>query len=180
MTPKNWKTVDSNVKELLHHRKSLFVDDRGLLCRRKSAESGQTSTSKRKDQVVWPEALRYLIYQWFHVEMGHLGASRVSQLCRSRVFWPKMSKDIEDFINERCQCLAQKKPVRHQEAELQSIHTSAPLELITIDYLKLEKGSGGYQCILLVVDHLRAMYKAMPRKTSLVQLQLKRSMAILS
>ena len=85
--------------------------------------------------------------------MGHLGASRVSQLCRSRVFWPKMSKDIDDFTNERCQCLAQKKPVRHQEAELQSIHTSAPLELITIDYLKLEKGSGGYQYILLVVDH---------------------------
>ena len=85
--------------------------------------------------------------------MGHVGANRVSQLCRSRVFWPKMVADIEDFISKKCQCIAQKRPHRHQEAELQSIHTSAPLELITVDYLKLEKGVGGYQYILLVVDH---------------------------
>ena len=67
--------------------------------------------------------------------------------------WPKMTGDIEEFMKEKCQCIAQKRPSRYQEAELQSIHTSAPLELITVDYLKLEKGVGGYQYILLVVDH---------------------------
>ena len=99
--------------------------------------------------IMWPESLRHLVYQWFHVEMGHVSANRVCQLCRSRVFWPKMSSDVEAFITERCRCLAQKKPGRRQEAELQSIDTSSPLELITIDYLKLEKGVGGYQYILL-------------------------------
>ena len=150
VAPKEWKNLDEKVKELFHHRKSLYVDRRGLLCRRRHvAEKGQGD----KDQVVWPESLRHLAYQWFHEDMGHVGPARVMQLCRSRLFWPKMNRDVEEFINQNCQCLSQKKPARHKEAELQSIETSAPLELITIDYLKLEKGVGGYQYILLVVDH---------------------------
>ena len=123
---RDWKNLDPSVRQLLHHRRKLFVDSRGILCR----ENNGTK------QVVWPESLRYLIYRWFHEEMGHVGPNRVSQLCRSRVFWPKMLTDIEEFINKKCQCIAQKRPHRHQEAELQSIHTSAPLELITVDYLK--------------------------------------------
>ena len=64
-----------------------------------------------------------------------------------------MATDIEKFISEECPCIAQKRPHRHLEAELQSIHATAPLELVTIDYLKLEKGSNGNQYILLIVDH---------------------------
>ena len=163
VVPKEWKNVDEKVKELLHHRKRLYVDNRGIL-RRRNLEGKQVKTEikhkqsktnikRQNDQVVWPESLRNLIFQWFHVDMGHIGANRVAQLCRSRVFWPRMNSDIEAFISESCPCIAQKKPARHKEAELQSINTSAPLELITIDYLKLEKGVGGYQYILLVVDH---------------------------
>ena len=182
---KDWKNLDPKVKELLHHRKKLYVNGHGVLCRRTTNQQHeQTGTTlhnvkqnqhehTRKtlhkvkqtvnikqeqqktspDQVVWPEALCHLIYQWFHVDMGHLGVNRVVQLCRSRVFWPKMNSDIEEFISQRCQCIVQKRPGRHQEAELQSISTSAPLELITVDFLKLERGVGGYQYILLVVDH---------------------------
>ena len=106
---KNWKNLDAPLKELLHHRKKLFVDSRGLLCRR----------SDNGIQVVWPESLRELIYRWFHMDMGHCGVKRVMQLCRSRVFWPKMSSDIEKYIHEQCICLAQKKPKDHQEAEYQ-------------------------------------------------------------
>ena len=182
---KDWKNLDPKVKELLHHRKKLYVNGHGVLCRRTTNQQHEHTGTilhnvkqnqhehtrktlhnvKQKvnikqeqqktspDQVVWPEALRHLIYQWFHMDMGHLGVSRVVQLCRSRVFWPKMTSDIEEFISQRCQCIVQKRPGRHQEAELQSISTSAPLELITVDFLKLERGVGGYQYILLVVDH---------------------------
>ncbi len=141
--PRDWGKVEPAVRELLHHKKKLVVDESGILRR------GSGSSSR----VVWPESLRPLIYKWFHADMGHLGASRVHQLCRSRVFWPKMLGDIERYIGEECQCLSQQKPRRHQEAVLQSIHSSAPLELITIDYLHLEKSVGGYEYILLVVDH---------------------------
>ena len=148
---KEWKNLDSQVRELFSHKKKLYVDKRGILCRRSSNQGKEQA--RTQDQVVWPESLRHLVYKWFHVEMGHLGTNRVAQLCRSRVFWPKMMADIDTFIHKQCQCIAQKKPMRHYEAELQTISTSAPLELITVDYLKLEKGVGGYQYILLVVDH---------------------------
>ena len=78
---------------------------------------------------------------------------RVFKLARERLYWPKMYADIKQFIHDECGCLAQRKPHIQQVAPLQSIVTSAPMEMIAIDYLHLEKSSGGYEYILLIVDH---------------------------
>ena len=64
-----------------------------------------------------------------------------------------MLSDIETYTQKFCRCNAQKAPHRQKYAPLQSIHSSYLLDLITIDYLKLERSSGGDEYILLVVDH---------------------------
>ena len=43
VVPKEWKNVDEKVKEVLHHRKRLYVDDRGIL-RRRNLEGKQVKT----------------------------------------------------------------------------------------------------------------------------------------
>lgn len=116
------------------------------------------------DQVVLPKSLRDRVYSELHAGMGHLGADRVGELARQRVYWPGMQKDIEEFIQHQCSCLKQRKPQRHKKAPLQRISTSAPLELITIDYLHLEKGSGGYEYILVIVDHFTKFVQAYPTR----------------
>ena len=115
-------------------RKNLYFDRKGLLRRR----GGPTKT-----QLVLPKSLRELVYRELHVEMGHLGPDRVFNLAKGRVYWPKMYSDITNFINSQCQCLTQKKPHISHEAVLQSIHSSAPMDLVALLY----------EYVLLIVDH---------------------------
>ena len=115
-------------------------------------------------QIVLPKSMRPSIYEQLHVEMGHLGAERVLELARKKVFWPKMQEDIETFIREQCACIAQRRPHLHTKAPLQNIITSSPMELVTIDYVHLEKGVGGIEYILVIVDHFTRFTQAYPTK----------------
>ena len=93
------------------------------------------------------------MYKELHGDMGHLGVDSVVSLAREHFYWPHMQQDIANFISQQCQCLKQKPPHHTPHEPLQPIVTSAPFEVISIDYLHLERSSGGYEYILVVVDH---------------------------
>ena len=116
------------------------------------------------NQIVLPLKLRDMVYKQLHDDMGHLGTDRVLELARKRFYWPGMQRDIDEYIHSRCRCIKQRKPNRNQQAPLQNILTSEPLELLTVDFLHLEKGSGGYEYILVVVDHFSKFAQAYPTR----------------
>ena len=93
------------------------------------------------------------MYKHLHEEMGHLGADRMVALARERFFWPKMRQEMEHYVTKVCRCIKRKKPNRITRTPIQSIETSAPFEMISIDYLHLDKCKGGEEYILVVVDH---------------------------
>ena len=63
-----------------------------------------------------------------------MGADRTQEVIRHRYFWHKMSTKVQDWcaVCERCSLTQQGEIVK---APLVSIKTTAPLELVALDFL---------------------------------------------
>ena len=85
--------------------------------------------------------------------MGHLGSEKIIDLAQQRFYWPRMAKDICNHIRKKCKCVADKKPNVQERAPLVPIMATYPFEIISIDFLHLDKCKGGYEYALLVTDH---------------------------
>ena len=60
-----------------------------------------------KSQVILPSALRPLVLQELHNNMGNLGIDRVLCLTQDRFYWPHMKQDIKHYVTRVCDCLKQ-------------------------------------------------------------------------
>ena len=141
-------------KRLLYDWTKLYLDKEGILRRKRGSDS----------QIILPKSLHSIILRELHDEMGHIGAEQVLSLARDRFFWPHMQDDIQLYVNTKCRYLKQRKPTLHQREPLKPVLTSMPFELISIDFLHLEQSAGGYEYILVVVDHFTRYAQAYPTR----------------
>ena len=96
--------------------------------------------------------------------MGHVGQDRVLDLARKRFYWPGMSTDINQFVTKKCRWLRSKKPNVLERAPLCNITSTEPFELVTLDYLHLDKCKEGFEYVLVIVDHFTKFVQAFATK----------------
>lgn len=145
------KHLSAQSRCLFREFEKLEVDERGVLWRK---------TARRK-QLVIPTELKPTVLRELHNEMGHQGFDRTLSLIRDRFFWPYMQRETEQYVMS-CACLKQKKPSRETRTPLVNITTTYPFELVSVDFLHVDKCRGGYEYILVIVDHFTRFAQVYP------------------
>ena len=148
------KEESANFKMWMKEVPKLSVSDTGVLRRKVDNIS----------QIVIPPSLQPTVMEQLHDEMGHLATDRVHHLARERFYWPKMYDSIEHYVTKVCQCLKSKRPAKRFQAPLHEISSTAPFEMVSIDFVHLERASGGYEYILVIVDNFTRFCQAYATK----------------
>ena len=144
----------ADTRLVLNEWKKLTIDTAGVL-RRRSGE---------RDQIVLPKKYHTMVMKSLHDDMGYLASDRVLHLARERFYWPRTQRDVEYYVKICCRCVKQKPPWLKTRAPLKPIVTYSPFELVSIDFVHLEKSSGGFEYILVVVDHFTRYAQAYPTR----------------
>ena len=74
-----------------------------------------------------------------------------------------MHTDVAFYINSCPRCLRRKS--QPDKAPLLNIEVYKPLELIQLDYLKIEPSKGNVENVLIITDHFTTYTQAFPSKT---------------
>ena len=140
------------VRTLMHERKKLEQAADGILYRR----------TRRERQLVLPSKYHRMVYKHLHEALGHLGSNRAVEMAREWFYWPGMAEDIEHCIGNVCQCIKKKPPSLQTRAPAQSIQTTEPFELLSLDFVHQERSSGRLEYILVLIDHFTRFAQAYP------------------
>ena len=100
---------------------------------------------------------RKKIVQEFHdpPTAGHPGIARTKDLIARTYWWPKLQKDIEDYVKGCTSCQANKVNTHTQKAPLYPVTTQAetrPFQTIALDFITKLPLSEGQDTILTITD----------------------------
>lgn len=129
----------------------------GLLFRRRK------KVGEEALQLVLPAEFREQVLYSLHDDMGHLGAERITELLRTRFYWPKMAHVVEEYVKDCGLCVTRKTPCK-RAAPLHHIVSSGPMDLVCIDFLSMEADSRGISNVLIVTDHFTRYAQAFPSR----------------
>ena len=128
--PEHRQDVKLAAREFFGVRNELSIHDRLLL---------------RGDRIVIPFSMRNEMLERIHD--GHQGINKCRERAGQAIWWPGMSKDIEDRVAKCRHCLS-KKPSQPSEPLIPSTLPSRPFEKVAVDLCEL-KGSN----YLVLVDY---------------------------
>ena len=114
------------------------------------------------------ELLNQLLNE-FHTpkHSAHPGCEKLYNKLRSCFYWPKMQRDIQNFIRRCDSCQRNKPSNRNQRGPLQPLDIpKAPWCSVSFDFIQSLPFSSGFDSIFVVVDRLTKMAHFIPNHST--------------
>ena len=149
-------TKERSMRALVQQYPRLFLK-KGVLHRRQADQRRGTL-----EQLVLPSSLRPDVLASLHDDMGHQGYERTMELLRPRVYWPAMYREAKDYISSCERCTMGHAPALRTTSS--HLLASRPLEILAIDFTKLETASDGRENVLVLTDVFSKFTQAIPTR----------------
>ena len=146
-------------RSLLRQLSKLYVSDDGVL-KRRIVEPGYGEI----ESVVVPVCQRPFALTLAHDKSGHQGAERTLQLLRRRCYWPCMASDVIQACHSCQRCQLSKKPAIPASQSHGHLIATEPLELVAMDFTKLDMASNGVENVLVLTDVFTKWTVAVPTR----------------
>ena len=88
-------------------------------------------------------------------------------LMHNHFFWPQMATQAKEHVEKCHQCVTIK--VKQEQAPMENIMATHPLELVDIDYLCLMPGKGKEENVLVMMDHFTQYAQAYVTQSQMTQ-----------
>ena len=115
-------------------------------------------------QYLLPECLHSQVLEGAHEGWGHQGVTRTFSLLRRRVYWPRMATSVHSHVSRCTQCVVAKVSQPRVRMPMRHLIAFRPLEVVAIDFVKIDKGRGGIEDVLVITDVFTKFTQAVPCK----------------
>ena len=149
--------MPSELKALIRLKRHLVLKQ-GVLNRRTTQVNTKTWL-----QLVLPPSFWNKAIEGCHDQVKHLGQDRILELLRGQFYWPGVHTDVASYINSCHRHLRRKS--QPDQPPLLNLEVNQPLELVHLDYLKIEPSKGNVENILIVTNHFTRYGQAFPLKS---------------
>ena len=107
------------------------------------------------------------ILKGVHVDNGHQGTDRTVYRVNLFYTWVGLYMDIKDYVRNCRICQISKNNGRMPIIEQGSLSATRPLELVFMDFVRLDKASDGRESVLVITDAYTKYTKAIPTRNKL-------------
>ena len=115
-------------------------------------------------QLLVPKQLQTDIKKAAHDQWGHQGVGRTLALIKNRCFWPSLNSQVKQHIRQCFHCTVTKAPSPAIKPPMRHLLAFRPLERLAIDFLKLDRGHGNIEDVLVMTDAFTKLAVAAPCK----------------
>lgn len=137
-----------------------LVEEDGVLFRRVFRSDG----GEEFLQLVLPAVLKQETLHQLQQEHSHQGIERTTELVRQRCYWPGMSSDIKNWVQQCKRCQVAKASGQVPHSYMGHLLASWPNEILAIDFTLLEPSHNGFENVFVLTDVFSKFTVAVPTR----------------